>query len=223
MKSEVCEALIFSGGLGFALLFRLGCQTPLFATWPLATRMRATEPTATAANAINTLGIDLLHSSGKPDANVFLSPYSIQSALAMTYAGAEGESRAEMAKVLHYPKDDAETHGSFAALRKSLDEVVQKSAKDAEQMTKRGVTNAPITLTVANRLFGQSGYDFREPFLALVKDNSSFSTRPPELGAPSDQTAVRVCSETLPPGNSGLYSHEALATYLPTRAFFALR
>jgi len=41
----------------------------------------AAEPTATAANAINALGIDLLHQSGKPGANALLSPYSIQSAL----------------------------------------------------------------------------------------------------------------------------------------------
>ena len=158
-------------GSALPCCFDLALRVPLFATLLLATPMRATEPTPTAANAINALGIDLLHNGGDPNANALLSPYSIQSALAITYAGAEGETRAEMAKVLHYPKDDAETHGSFAALRKALDEVVQKSANDAEQMTKRGVTNDPITLTVANRLFGQSGYDFREPFLALVRDN----------------------------------------------------
>jgi serine protease inhibitor len=34
-----------------------------------------------------------------------LSPYSIQAALAMTYAYADGDTRAEMAKVLHPPPD----------------------------------------------------------------------------------------------------------------------
>src|SRR5690242_20019251 len=58
----------------------------------------AAEPSP-AVNAINTLGIDLLHKVGKPDANVLLSPYSIQSALAMAYAGAEGTTRDEMATV----------------------------------------------------------------------------------------------------------------------------
>jgi serine protease inhibitor len=40
----------------------------------------ATEPTSIAAGAVNALGIDLLRTIGKPDANVLLSPYSIQSA-----------------------------------------------------------------------------------------------------------------------------------------------
>ena len=133
--------------------------------------MFAAEPITTAADAVNALGVDLLRQSAKPGANTLLSPYSIQSALAMTYAGAEGETRAEMAKVLHYPKDDAEVHRSFAALRKALDDVMQKSVRDAEQMQKWGGKVDPITLTIANRLFGQTGYAFREPFVTLVRDN----------------------------------------------------
>lgn len=137
-----------------------------------AAPMFAAEPNITAAaNAINALGVDLLHQSAKPGANALLSPYSIQSALAMTYAGADGDTRVEMAKVLHYPKDDAEVHRSFAALRKALDDVMQKSARAAEQMQKWGGKMDPITLNTANRLFGQTGYAFREPFLNLVKDN----------------------------------------------------
>ena len=131
----------------------------------------AAEPTSTAAKAINALGIDLLRKAEPPDANALLSRYSIQSALAMAYAGADGVTREEMRKVLHFPKDDAEVHRSFAALRTALDEIVQGSATNVVQMKQWGLTNDPIILNVANRLFGQSGYDFRAPFLALVKDN----------------------------------------------------
>lgn len=88
--------------------------------------MFAAEPTTTAANAINALGVDLLRQSVKPGANALLSPYSIQNALAMMYAGADGDTRTEMLRVLHYPDDDAEVHRSFAALRKSLEDVIQK-------------------------------------------------------------------------------------------------
>jgi serpin B len=111
--------------------------------------------TATAATAINALGIELLHRAGPPNADALLSPYSIQSALAMTYAGADGGTRDEMAKVLHYPKDEAEVHRSFAALRKALDEAAQRGAKNSAEMEKNRATNDPFTLTVANRLFGQ--------------------------------------------------------------------
>jgi serpin B len=136
-----------------------------------AAPMFAADATAPAANAINALGIELLQRSAKPGANALLSPYSIQSALAMTYAGAEGETRVEMQKVLHYPADDAEVHRSFAALREALEEVMQRSVRDVERMREYGVTNDPMTLTVANRLFGQTGYAFRKPFLTLVRND----------------------------------------------------
>ncbi|HEX5218709.1 MAG TPA: serpin family protein [Verrucomicrobiae bacterium] len=128
------------------------------------------EPTTHATTAINGLGIDLLHQT-HPGANALLSPYSIQSALAMTYAGADGATRAEMAKVLRYPSDNAELHRSFAGLREALEGVMQKSVKDAERMQQRGGRVDPITLTTANRLFGQTGFAFREPFLELVKSS----------------------------------------------------
>lgn len=129
------------------------------------------ESTSTAAAVINALGVDVFRQFAKPGENTLLSPYSIQSALVMTYAGAEDDTRTEMAKVLHYPKEEAQLHRSFAALRKALDDVVQKSARDAEQMRKWGGKMDPITLTVANRLFGQTGYAFREPFVTIVREN----------------------------------------------------
>jgi len=90
--------------------------------------------------------------------------------MAMTYAGADGATRDEIAKVLHYPKDEAKLQLSFSALRKALDEAGQQSAKQSAEVKKYGMTNDPFTLTVANRLFGQAGYDFRAPFLDLLKD-----------------------------------------------------
>jgi len=131
----------------------------------------AAEPSFTAAEAINELGVDLLRQVAKPGANALLSPYSIQSALALTCAGAEGATRTEMAQVLHYPKDETEVHRSFAALRRSLDEITQNSTREAERLQQPGGKMNPITLTTANRLFGQSGYAFRESFLSFVKEN----------------------------------------------------
>jgi serine protease inhibitor len=62
---------------------------------------------STAVDAVNSLGIDLLHQASQPGANALLSPYSIQMALVMTCAGADGQTRDEMVRVLHYPKDEA--------------------------------------------------------------------------------------------------------------------
>lgn len=108
----------------------------------------------------------------KADANALISPYSIQSAMAMAYAGADGVTREEMARVLHYPKDDAEPHRSFAALRLVLEKALNTEELRIKKL-KRGFPELkvnPLTLTVANRLFGQTGYDFRTGFLTLLND-----------------------------------------------------
>lgn len=126
---------------------------------------------APAAQAINALGLDLLSRGTEPRANTLLSPFSIQTALAMTFAGASGETRAEMAKVLHFAGEEAALHASFAALQKALDDAARRDAERVKQMKEYGGGGDPVTLTVANRLFGQAGYDFRQPFLDLTKRN----------------------------------------------------
>jgi serpin B len=75
-----------------------------------------------------------------------------------------------MAKALHYVSDEDGLNGSFAALQQALEEMAKESVTQAERM-KQYAPRDPITLTVANRLFGQEGYQFRAAFLALVKDN----------------------------------------------------
>src|ERR1043166_2272174 len=115
-----------------------------------------------AAKATNELGVDLYHQLAKSNENLCLSPYSIQSALAMTFAGAGGETQTEMVRVLHFPGDGDAIHASFNSLQRSFEEMVKKTAKIADESKKNGGPSEPITLAVANRLFGQSGYDFHE-------------------------------------------------------------
>jgi serpin B len=122
-----------------------------------------------AAKATNQLGVDLYHQLAAGDTNLCLSPYSIETALAMTFAGAEGDTRTQMARVLHFPTDADAPHASFAALQSSLGEMSKKTAQIAEQSKNRSGPSEPITLSIANRLFAQSGYDFRQPFVDLVK------------------------------------------------------
>jgi serpin B len=122
-----------------------------------------------AAKATNQLGIDLHRQLAHGDENLCLSPYSIESALAMTFAGADGETRVEMARVLHFPTDSDAIHASFASLQRSLGEMSAKTAKIAEQSKKHSGPSEPITLSIANHLFAQSDYDFRDPFREVVK------------------------------------------------------
>jgi serpin B len=135
-----------------------------------ASSLSAADSSKTAASSINELGIDLLAHAAKPQENTALSPYSIQIALAMTYAGAEGDTREQMARVLHYPANETDVSRSFAALQTALAELTDRTAKLVADSKKSGGPSEPITLTVANRLFGQQGYDFRPAYLTLLKE-----------------------------------------------------
>src|SRR6266550_3733401 len=124
-----------------------------------------------AATATNQLAVDLHRQLATGNENLCVSPYSIESALAMTFAGADGETRTEMARVLHFPSDASAVSASFASLQHSLEEMSVKTAELVKESKRFGGPTEPITLSIANRLFAQKGYDFRESFLALVKQN----------------------------------------------------
>src|SRR5437667_1196406 len=123
-----------------------------------------------AAKATNELGVDLHRQLATGKENLCISPYSIDSALAMTFAGADGETRNEMARVLHFP-NDGDVPASFSALQKSLEQMSAKTAELVRESKKIGGPSEPITLNIANRLFAQKDYHFREAFLSLVKQN----------------------------------------------------
>jgi len=125
-----------------------------------------------AATATNQVGLDLYRrlAAGRPDTNLVVSPYSIESALALAYAGADGATRAEMTKALHFPEDNAPLQSAFASLRTALDQVAQRSTGTAVAQRRRGGRVDTIEWHAANRLYGQSGYAFREVFLSLMRD-----------------------------------------------------
>ena len=122
-----------------------------------------------AANATDQFAVDLHRQLATADHNLCVSPYSIETALAMTFAGADGETRDQMSRVLHLPKDGEAVDASFSSLQRSLEEMTRKTAEIATESKERGGPSEPITLAIANRLFAQSGYDFRSSFLALTK------------------------------------------------------
>jgi serpin B len=131
-----------------------------------------------AATATNQLGVDLHRQLATGNENLCVSPYSIESALAMTFAGADGETHSEMARVLHFPSDASAVPASFASLQDSLEEMSAKTAELVKQAKRFGGPSEPITLSVANRLFAQKGYDFRQAFLSLVKQNYGAAFEP---------------------------------------------
>jgi serpin B len=121
-------------------------------------KQQGTSPAAAATDPValtqgNTeFAFDLYAEIRAQEGNLFLSPYSISSALAMTYAGARGNTASQMEEALHFGLGGESLHATFAAFTDSL---------NAEG--KRG----DFDLSVANALWGQEGFEFLEDFLAL--------------------------------------------------------
>jgi len=130
-----------------------------------------------AAKATNELGVDLYGKLSGTGGNLCISPYSIDSALAMTFAGADGETRNEKARVLHFP-NGGDVPASFSALQGSIEQMSAKTAELVKDSKKFGGPSEPITLNIANRLFAQKSYDFRQAFLLLVKQNYGAAFEP---------------------------------------------
>lgn len=69
----------------------------------------------------NTLALELYQTvAAEEDGNVFISPWSISTALGMTWAGARGATADEMAEVLRFPANQATTHALFGELHDAL-------------------------------------------------------------------------------------------------------
>eukprot|EP00070_Physeter_catodon_P018121 XP_023977677.1 leukocyte elastase inhibitor-like [Physeter catodon] len=104
-----------------------------------------------AANTRFALDLFRTLNESDPAGNIFISPFSISSALAMVFLGARGNTAAQMSKALYF-KGLEEIHSTFQSLNADIN--------------KHG---APYTLKVANRLFGEKSYDFLPEFLASTQ------------------------------------------------------
>jgi serpin B len=114
--------------------------------------------------ASNRFGFDLYLHVRDPEQNAIFSPLSVSLALAMAAAGARGATLAEMSRVLHVDSM-ADAHGGFGELLASLPDstlALEEPEGGAEE------PNAPPLLHVADRLWTQSGRQYRADFLALL-------------------------------------------------------
>lgn len=125
-----------------------------FATYMLvvtATLSATSAPAVEAAAGTAKLAWELVRASGA--GNAILSPASVWEALAMTHAGAKGETAAEIAGVLGVADDREQIAAAAAELRKLLAEA--KGDK--------------IKLDVANRIWAQRGKALDAGFTGLLE------------------------------------------------------
>ena len=168
----------------------LACSFATLAALCAATSMRAADANL-AATATNESGVDLYRRLATGDGNLCLSPYSIENALAMTFAGADGKTHEEMARVLHFSTNDDALHGSFGALQHQLEEMAAKSAKQIAE-------KRPIRFLVGRFSFSLERAGPRLTFLPPAGRSSlSEPHRPSESATPRiARASARPCSKT---------------------------
>lgn len=194
----------------------------------------STSTSSTATQAINRFGLDLhraLVLAGAEENGLF-SPFSIQLVMGMVYAGAAGETRVEMRRVLHYPEEEQELHEGLARLTAHLTAAAERAGKLVAEVGKWAGTSspvAPIELCVASRLFGQRGIAFLRPFLELVEQRYAAPLEELDIAAAAEEARATInrwvsestrgkIRELVPPGALGPDTRLVLASALYLRA-----
>ena len=103
------------------------------------------------------------------EGNLFFSPYSISAALAMTYAGARGQTATEMAGVLDFNMSPDRLHAAFSGLGSNLQGV---GGKDG------------VELAIANALWPHHDYPFRKAYLDLIAASYDSAGKGLDYGKP---------------------------------------
>jgi len=107
----------------------------------------------------NAFAMDLYQRLASQKGNLFFSPYSIDTALAMAYAGARGLTAQQMADVLH-----------FAVPLDKLNEAYGRMIADLNAGGQRGQQTL-YQLVIANAMWAQKGYPFDEKYQELLTKN----------------------------------------------------
>ncbi len=151
VKHRVCYLLGLLFIAALALIPAKGCAT-IEPDRGLAAPVEELDSRLVDAN--NSLGFKVFHQLREEEENIFISPSSILTALAMTYNGAEGETREAMARTLLLEEiDDEEINSLFTELLT----IIQNP-------------DPRVELSAANSLWSREGVDFREEFIERNKE-----------------------------------------------------
>ncbi len=121
------------------------------------------------ARGNNRFALELYQKLSGGEENLFLSPYSISTALALAYAGAGGRTEEQMAEVLRFPTS-AKALQELGAAREPMtqEQLAEAFGRIIKDLNARGGEDN-YELRVANALWGQRGYEFLDAYVQLVE------------------------------------------------------
>ncbi|KAM6908530.1 leukocyte elastase inhibitor-like isoform 1-T1 [Lycodopsis pacificus] len=166
------------------------------------------------SKANTTFSLALLKKFGDEDktANIFYSPFSISSALAMVMLGAKGNTATQMSEVLCFTEAEKPRHAGAEQMQMQMqqqapfklpahllkmclntqdfpDDVHVSFAQLLRELNK---ADAPYALNVANRLYGEQSYQFVEDYLGKTKEHYSAELEAVDFVARSEATRLNI-------------------------------
>ncbi len=147
------------------------------ATLSLFTGMAQAEDLQPLVTGNTAFALDLYSRLKTGEGNLFFSPYSISTCLAMTYAGARGDTEKQMAQVLHFGTNQDQLPVLFGALQKQLNEAQKKQE---------------IQLNVANGLWAQEGHPFLPAFLKIARQQYEAKLNQADFRANADSVGSEI-------------------------------
>jgi len=121
-----------------------------------------TNELAELVNGNNMFAFDLYRQVRQGADNLFFSPYSISMALAMTYAGARGDTAHEMAGAMQFYLPSDSLHPAF----NYVDQQLASRGEGAQGKDEKG-----FRLNVVNAIWGQKDHAFESEYLDVLARN----------------------------------------------------
>jgi len=109
-----------------------------------------------------TFAFDLYQALRQEEGNLFFSPYSISTALAMTYAGAREDTELQIKNTMSYSLPQDRLHPAF----NSLDQTLARRGEGA-----LGKDGQEFRLHIINAIWGQDGYEFLSEYIDTLALN----------------------------------------------------
>lgn len=128
-----------------------------------AKAMDVTDPVAALVQGNNAFALDLYARLSQTDGNRFVSPFSISTALAMTYAGAQEETALQIAKALRFKLPPSQLHVAFHQV------ITQLHGRNAGSPDPD--RPADVQLFTANALWSQAGEHILADFQKQIETN----------------------------------------------------
>ena len=136
-----------------------------------------TAQTKTLVEGNTAFALDLYARLSDTPGNLFISPYSISTCLAMTYAGAHGDTETQMGRVLRFSQGQGRVHASFGELQQQLHEAEKQKG---------------IQLDIANALWTQKGEPFLPDFLKTAQEAYQADVQQADFRTSADAVRLEI-------------------------------